>query len=79
MLVIEEPTFAFDAAAVTGKGAVGTDDPMTGEHDGDGIGSICGSDGTDCGGMADLARELTVRSGASAGNAAQSAPDLLLK
>jgi hypothetical protein len=77
--MVEEPAFAFDAAAVAGERAVGADDAVTWKDDGDGIGSIGSADGTDGGRVADLLRQFAVREGSTAGDGPESAPDFALK
>lgn len=43
--VIEEPAFAVDAAAVAAEGAVGADDAVTRDDDGDLVFAVGESDG----------------------------------
>ena len=77
--MVEEPAFAFDAAAVAGERAICSDDAVAGEDDGDGIGSIGGADGADGGWMADPFGELAVGGGCAAGDGAEGLPDFSLK
>jgi hypothetical protein len=77
--VVEEPALAFDAAAVAGEGSVGSDDAMTGDDDGDGIGAVGEADRANRRGPADGGGEFAVGSGCTAGNVAQSLPDLALE
>ena len=52
---------------------------MTGDDNGDGIGSIGGSHGAHCVGMSDGLGKLSIRGGGAAGNLAQGAPDVALE
>ena len=79
MFVIEEPAFAFDAAAVAGQRAIGADHAMAGYDDGDGIGTIGRADCPDSGRMTDPLCEPAVRRCRTAGDLAQRLPDFALK
>jgi len=77
--VLEEPAFAFEAAAVACEGAVGADDAVTGDHDTDGVGSVGEAYGADRGGATDALRELAVGRGGAGGDFAEGAPDFALE
>ena len=77
--MIEQPAFAFDAAAVSGKGAIRSDHPVTRHDDSDGIGTVGESDSADRGGTADALGETAVGDRGSARYLAQGLPDLPLE
>ena len=56
--MLQEPAFAFEAAA--GEGAVGSDDAMAGDDDTDGINAVGQTDRADCRRAADSLGELAV-------------------
>ena len=58
--VVEEPLLAFEAAGVAGEGAVGADDAVAGDEDGDGIGGVGPGDGPQGRGAADGAGDVGV-------------------
>ncbi len=77
--MIEQPALAFETATVSGQGAVGPDYAMAWHDNGNGVGSVGESDSTNGCGMADALGQGAVRDGASAGDLAQSLPDLTLE
>lgn len=79
LLMVEEPAFALDAAAVSGERSIGSDDAVAGHNDRDRIGAVGCAYGSHGIGMADLRGELAVGGRFSAGNGAEGAPHLLLK
>src|SRR5690242_19875320 len=70
----QEPTLAFDAAAIAGERAVGADHAMAGHDDADGVGAVGKADGPDRLGPADAPRQLAVGERAAARDLAQRAP-----
>src|SRR5579859_965587 len=78
-LMREQPFFALQAAAEARQRAVGTDDAMTGNDDGNGIASIREADGARAVGIANALGELTIAPGFAEGYFCELAPHPLLK
>src|ERR1700730_14270369 len=62
-LVVEQPSFALDAAAVAGERAIGADHAMTRHHHADGIGPVGKADGPNGFVISGLRRERAVAKG----------------
>src|SRR5580704_11221292 len=78
-LVLEQPLFAFEAAAVAGERTVSADHAMAGHDDADGIRTVGEADGANSFRPANLFGELAVGDRRAAGNCAERAPDFLLE
>jgi hypothetical protein len=70
----QQPAFAVQAAAITCKGSVGSDDPVAGHNHADGVGAIGGAHGAYRPRLADAGRLLPITYGCSRWNIAQSLP-----
>ncbi len=79
IFLTEQGAFALDAPAVAGEGAVGTDDAMTGDEDGEFIGGAGPGDGADGLGQADALGNLGVAGGLAEGNFGECPPHALLE
>src|SRR5258707_3151105 len=75
----QQPFFAVDAAAKARQGTVGTDHPMTGDDDGNGIAAIRETHGARSIGIVQTFGERTVPARFAARTFVQLAPDPLLK
>jgi hypothetical protein len=79
LLHFQQLSFSFDAPAVSGQAAIGSDDAVAGDDYGGGIGSAGSGYGSGCGRLSDFFGELRVGPGFSARNGAEGLPDAHLK
>ena len=75
----KEVALGGEAAGVAGQGAVGTDDAVAGDEDGEGIGTDCVGYGADGGRMADAPGKFAVGRGPAVGYQQQLVPHRFLK
>lgn len=71
--------FGGESAGVAGQGAVGADDAVAGDEDGEGVGADCVGYGADGGRMADAPGKFAVGRGPAVGYQQQLVPHRFLK
>ena len=79
LLLVEEGLLSLQAPAIAGEGAVGADDAVAGDEDGDGIGSARGGDGPDGARGADEGSQRRVGGGHAGREGLEGGPDAALK
>ena len=75
----EEPTLEVETTGETAEGAVGADDAMAGDDDGDGVLSVGLSGGAKSSGAADFLGEPAIAAGLAVRDGEQALPDGLLE
>jgi hypothetical protein len=75
----EEPAFAVEPAAVADQRAVGPDDAMARDDDGDGVGAVGGADRANGGGRSDADGEVPVARCRPGADRPQRVPDATLE
>ena len=79
MFLSQERPFAGDAPAVAGEGAVGADDAVAGDGDGDLVGGAGPGDGADGCGLADALGDFGIGGGLAEGDFGEGFPYFLLE
>lgn len=75
----QQAFFAPEAAAVTGEGAVGSDDAVAGDQNRDAVIAVGAGHGSDCGGLPDDLSLFGIGTGGATRNGPQGVPDSFLK
>src|SRR4051794_38749326 len=77
--MLQQPSFALEAAAVAGQRTVGPDEAMTWNHDADRVGAIREADRTHCQRTLQAQRQAPIAQRRAHGDLAQGAPHVALK